>query len=48
MDESEVALLSTNGENTYISTSKEKLFDYAIQNDYRIEKNNYVITNEES
>lgn len=48
MDESEVALLSTKGENTYISTSKEKLFDYAIQNDYRIEKNNYIITNEES
>ncbi len=36
-----IAILRDRGENTYISLSKEKLFEYAIQKDFRIEKDNY-------
>lgn len=33
-----VISLLRDGENTYFSDSKEKLFEYAIQKDFRIEK----------
>lgn len=42
LEDEGVAILRDRGENTYISLSKEKLFEHAIQKDFRIEKDNYV------
>lgn len=42
IEDNQVAVLMDKGENTYISDSKEKLFEHSIQKDFRIEKNNYI------
>lgn len=42
IEENKTAVLMDKGENTYISTSKKRLFEHAIQKDFRIEKNNYI------
>lgn len=46
LEDEGVAILMDKGENTYISLSKEKLFEHAIQKDFRIEKDNYSVKKE--
>jgi len=46
LEDEGIAILKDKGENTYISLSKEKLFEYAIQKDFRIEKDNYEVKKE--